>query len=239
MAGPLADFVLSLDVNGRITGQGSVSDTLARMSTPEDVIKQEQSTDEEVELDEVDSPKLDNAAKPADGKLVLAEEIEEGNVSKTACKNPSTVGPVWRPLTIVRAHSAVIPRCSRWEVVGCFLVPVRGSSRIVGVARQPSHMVAGLLGSAIRSPRFQRRFDWIVRPHCSLLQLRLIPMFSYLGVYGLIMITTDLFYIFGLLAYNSGTIRASRIIHYRLVSSLLGCTFRFVEGSDPYGGFES
>lgn len=82
MAGPLADFIVSLNRNGQITSQGSVSDVLAQntelaeeLQREEDAIKRE-----EHEKEPEDVP-------AEDGKLVLQEEIEEGRVSRAACKS--------------------------------------------------------------------------------------------------------------------------------------------------------
>ncbi|KAH9984900.1 hypothetical protein BJV77DRAFT_1035217 [Russula vinacea] len=73
MASPLADYVVSLGMDGRVASHGSVSDAIA--SSPELV---ENIPDEEKKIDQ-GGP--DATAKQTDGKLIVAEEIAEGHVS--------------------------------------------------------------------------------------------------------------------------------------------------------------
>lgn len=85
MAGPIADFVVSLTNDGYIASQGSVTDAVAKDATLAEQIKHEE---EAVELDEIEETQT---TKPADdlakkGKLVVAEEIAVGHVSWRACK---------------------------------------------------------------------------------------------------------------------------------------------------------
>lgn len=84
MAGPLADFVISLNTDGHIISQGSISEALAKDSKLAEEIKHEE---EAVELDENEDTAAE--AKPTDekkGKLVVAEEIAVGHVSWSACE---------------------------------------------------------------------------------------------------------------------------------------------------------
>ena len=88
MASPLADFVVSLGTDGRIASQGSVSDAIAKNKELAEEVKHEEKA---IELDEEESPEeSEETAEEANasGKLVLAEEIEEGHVSKDACEYP-------------------------------------------------------------------------------------------------------------------------------------------------------
>ena len=82
MASPLADFVVSLGTDGRIATQGSVSDALKKNKALAEEVKHEE---EAVELDETED-RVEGPAEEKKGKLVLAEEIEEGHVSREACK---------------------------------------------------------------------------------------------------------------------------------------------------------
>lgn len=85
MARPLADFVVSMGVDGHITSKGSASEVLAGI--PE-LVEEAKHEEEAIELDEnedehgTENAKLDDKSK---GKLVVAEEIEVGHVSKAAC----------------------------------------------------------------------------------------------------------------------------------------------------------
>lgn len=53
-------------------------------------------------------------------------------------------------------------------------------------------------------------------------------MFSYLGIYGLIIIVSVSFNIYKTIVFNLGAIRASRVIHNKLLASVVGSTFRWV-----------
>lgn len=85
MAGPLADFVISLNTDGHIISQGSVSDAIAKDSKLVEEIKHEE---EAVELDEAEDTTADKPVEEKKGKLVVAEEIAHGHVSWRACKCP-------------------------------------------------------------------------------------------------------------------------------------------------------
>ena len=80
MASPLADYVVSLSHDGRIASRGSVSDALKKDKT---LAKELAEGTRAIKDDEkkIDSEELDGTAKPTDGKLILAEEVAEGNVS--------------------------------------------------------------------------------------------------------------------------------------------------------------
>ncbi|KAH9028058.1 hypothetical protein EDB83DRAFT_1910018 [Lactarius deliciosus] len=85
MATPLADYVVSLGKDGRIASRGSVSDALKKDKTlaQESVEGNRAIKDDEKKID---SEEPDETVKSADGKLILAEEISEGNVSWDAIK---------------------------------------------------------------------------------------------------------------------------------------------------------
>lgn len=82
MASPLADYIVSLGTDGQIDSQGSAPDVLAKHSELVEEVKHEE---EAIELDE-DEEATTSASDDATGKLVLAEEIEEGHVSNASCK---------------------------------------------------------------------------------------------------------------------------------------------------------
>ncbi len=83
MASPLADFVVSIGADGCIASQGSVSETLAKDSKLVEEFKHEE---EAIELDENEDETEANDSEVKDGKLIVAEEVEEGHVSIGACK---------------------------------------------------------------------------------------------------------------------------------------------------------
>lgn len=85
MATPVADYVVTVGLDGRITAHGSVQDALAKnkelsAEVAEEVVAIEKD-DATIDAEEPNEP-----AKKADGKLTVAEEIAEGHVSWPACK---------------------------------------------------------------------------------------------------------------------------------------------------------
>ncbi|KAJ7042608.1 hypothetical protein C8F04DRAFT_1252025 [Mycena alexandri] len=84
MAKPVAKHVVSMGVDGHIHSHGSISEALAT----DEVLAEELSKDQEVldkKVDEVDAAPVEEK-KAADGKLIVAEEVEEGHVSWDALK---------------------------------------------------------------------------------------------------------------------------------------------------------
>lgn len=93
MTSSIADYVVSLGLDGRVVSCGSVSDAVAKDKTlaAELVEGVRAIKDEEKRIDQEES---DATAKQADGKLIVAEEIAEGHVSWDACKLPFTSSAV-------------------------------------------------------------------------------------------------------------------------------------------------
>ena len=83
MASPLADYVVSLGQDGRIASRGSVSDAIKKDKTLEKALAEGTRAIKDDEK-KIDSEQPDGTAKPADGKLILAEEVAEGDVSLDA-----------------------------------------------------------------------------------------------------------------------------------------------------------
>ena len=85
MVAPIADFVISLDLNGRIASQGTASEALIKDNTLLKEVTETNEITEKVEeaIDLVEAEKTD---KNAAVKLVMAEEIAMGRVSWPALK---------------------------------------------------------------------------------------------------------------------------------------------------------
>ncbi|OCH84366.1 multidrug resistance-associated ABC transporter [Obba rivulosa] len=84
VAGPIADFVVSLDTDGRIASQGSLDLALAKNAK---LLKEVREEEEEVEKAEQETDEADlDASVPQNtsGKLVVQEEIAVGHVGWTA-----------------------------------------------------------------------------------------------------------------------------------------------------------
>ncbi|TRM65976.1 hypothetical protein BD626DRAFT_427540 [Schizophyllum amplum] len=83
----IANFVVSLGIDGRIAAQGTVKEVLAH--EPELAIEAEKEEKEMKQVEEIDGQvEVPPAAEESksDGKLIVAEEIEEGHISWKALK---------------------------------------------------------------------------------------------------------------------------------------------------------
>ncbi|KAJ7770817.1 hypothetical protein DFH07DRAFT_1057900 [Mycena maculata] len=83
LAQPVAHYVVSMGLDGHVHSHGSIAEALAT----DEVLAEELVKDQEVldkQVDQVDVPPAPETK--ADGKLIVAEEIEEGHVSWDALK---------------------------------------------------------------------------------------------------------------------------------------------------------
>lgn len=85
MASPIAHFMISLGVDGRIVSQGSVSDALAQDKNLIAEVAKDSMAMEKVN-EGVDCKEQKDQVAKGDGKLTVAEEIQEGHVSWKALK---------------------------------------------------------------------------------------------------------------------------------------------------------
>jgi hypothetical protein len=83
MAEPIAHYIVSLK-EGRIASQGSLSTALSRdRALAKEVQRDEEAmhkADEEIDADE-DTTRGTDEDKKSNGKLIMAEEIQEGHIS--------------------------------------------------------------------------------------------------------------------------------------------------------------
>ena len=88
MVSPIADFVVDVGPDGRILSQGRLENALARDSQLLKDIEHETEKLHEVDQDaEIDGEKTEDVnAQSSAGKLVVAEEIEEGHIGWAACE---------------------------------------------------------------------------------------------------------------------------------------------------------
>ncbi|KAF8068784.1 P-loop containing nucleoside triphosphate hydrolase protein [Lyophyllum atratum] len=85
MAAPISDFVVSLDSDGRISSQGTISDALAKNSK----LKLEVVEDQEMKLkeeDEIEGGQEADVRKEVEGKLIIEEEVSEGHIGWESIK---------------------------------------------------------------------------------------------------------------------------------------------------------
>ncbi|KAJ6594276.1 hypothetical protein B0H19DRAFT_1094788 [Mycena capillaripes] len=80
MTSKIAQFVVSLGLDGRVRSQGSVSDAIAKDEQLAKEVSKEQETLEAAEK-EIDSTSAAEEPKKKDGKLIVAEEIAIGRVT--------------------------------------------------------------------------------------------------------------------------------------------------------------
>ncbi|KAJ7512528.1 P-loop containing nucleoside triphosphate hydrolase protein [Mycena galericulata] len=82
LAGPIAHFIVTFGSDGKIRSKGTLSEIVKRGNLASQIRKEQQILDKTDE--EVDSTAP--VAKPADGKLIVAEEMQMGHVSASALK---------------------------------------------------------------------------------------------------------------------------------------------------------
>lgn len=85
MVGPLAQVVVAMGTDGRVSSQGSLSDALEHDQTLAEEVAKESQAIEKAEHDIQQDQSADETKKP-DGKLVVSEEVSEGHVGWPACK---------------------------------------------------------------------------------------------------------------------------------------------------------
>jgi hypothetical protein len=82
MANPIADFVVSLGIDGRVVSQGTLSTALKLNKALSAEVKNLIEKGEDTIDAKIPTPSDHKAA----GKLIVAEEISEGRVSWDACQ---------------------------------------------------------------------------------------------------------------------------------------------------------
>ena len=79
MVGPIADFVVSIGVDGRIKSQGTLKEALAHdAKLRAEVAKDEEQVEKAEEI--IDLPVDEKGTPSKDGKLIVAQEVEVGSV---------------------------------------------------------------------------------------------------------------------------------------------------------------
>ncbi|KAJ7367306.1 hypothetical protein DFH08DRAFT_910161 [Mycena albidolilacea] len=85
LARPIADFVVSFGSDGRIHSQGAISEITKRGPLAAQIRKDQRVLDKAEQEVDVEAPEA-KPADTADGKLIVAEEIQLGHVSGSALK---------------------------------------------------------------------------------------------------------------------------------------------------------
>ncbi|KAJ3543408.1 hypothetical protein NM688_g5857 [Phlebia brevispora] len=189
LVGSIADFVVSLSSNGRIDKQGSVSDVLSiDPKATDDVVD-----DRDIgELVEVGADVKESSDTSKDGKLIVAEEVEVGRVSRSAMMllwgalGGSWPALFWSQYTFVNILTEVSDTLEYWW-----------------------------LGWWASQYALRERGE--------------VSIAFYLGVYASLVFMTVLLHIWHTVLYAGATMRSSRTIHGKLISSLVGSTFRWLD----------
>ncbi len=95
MVSPVADFVVDMGSDGRILSQGSLASALERDSKLFKEVKEERAEIEKAEQEIAPEKPEDTEAKQSAGKLVVAEEMEDGHVGWSACEYDSHKLRLW------------------------------------------------------------------------------------------------------------------------------------------------
>ncbi|KAH9059056.1 hypothetical protein EDB87DRAFT_1577854 [Lactarius vividus] len=200
MAAPLADYVISLGKDGRIASRGSQ--------------RSSRNAHEPSRTNEknINSEKLDEMTKLADGKLILAEEISEGNVSWDAVH--------FVPLNKIEVKLFINGLGGAHPVL--FWITYAGGMLLFSTLMTVQTWFMGYWAEQydIYPPE---QFD---RP---LADDYWSFAYSYITVYVLILLVATASYTMGFGVYMFGALRASRIIHRTLIESVLGTTLRWLD----------
>ncbi|SJL07707.1 uncharacterized protein ARMOST_11057 [Armillaria ostoyae] len=195
MAEPIAQFIVSLK-EGRVASQGSLSTALSRDRALAKEAQQDEEAmhkaDEEIDAEE-DTAGATDKDKKSNGKLIMAEEIQEGHIGWASLKlYLSALGGNHVMLFFIVFLSAyilqqILATAQTW-FLGYWASQYDGD-------RDPSE----------------------------------VNVFYYIGVYGLLLLVTLLFYVVAYVIFVFGGIRASRTINRKLIESILGTTLRWLD----------
>ncbi len=224
MAGPLADFVVSLGMDGRVASHGSELDAVAESLTFSPELERVPREEERIDQEGPDA-----RAKLSDGKLILAEEIAEGRVSWDACNcqffftsGIPEAHPVRKVKLFFRGLSGshaflfwIVFLGGLWlcEVFVALQTWLMGYWAEQYVIYPPESVNVALYVDTLVSPTIDNLNSFLR---------------SYLTGYGLLLLAAVITYATGSAVYIFGTVRASRTIHGRLIEAILGTTLRYV-----------
>ncbi|KAF9645156.1 hypothetical protein BDM02DRAFT_3189933 [Thelephora ganbajun] len=192
LAGPVADFVVSLGQDGQILSQGTFSEALKSNKA---LLKEVKAEDAEVaKADETIDDVLPEIPEGKGGKLIVKEEIAEGHVSWSAIQ------------MYIVGMGGSFPVLFWIVVLGCWCV-------------EEFTLVIQTWFLGYWSSQYEILPPWQVD------SIRYI-----LGYAGLLVFATCVSSI-ATSVYVFGGLRASRTIHRRLISSVLGTTLRWLDST--------
>ncbi|KAI8972403.1 P-loop containing nucleoside triphosphate hydrolase protein [Trametes punicea] len=191
MVSSVADFVVDVGSDGHILSQGSFANALARDSKLLREVETERfEMEKAVEGIDVEKPE-DAVERPVAGKLVVAEEIEEGFVGWSAlklyiCNMSKTPVVFW--MIYISGH-----------ILGYMIFNIQSWYLGYWASQYENHPP-----------------EEVSVPH-------------YLAMYTLLATLGVVAAVFSVCYYLFGSIRAARIIHQELVTSVLGTTLRWLD----------
>ncbi|KAI0309546.1 ABC transporter type 1, transmembrane domain-containing protein, partial [Amylostereum chailletii] len=182
---PIANYVVSLGLDGQIASHGTLLSENTALSREVETLQAEEAEGKAVVVDK-DEEIVDRTSQ---GKLILEEDVAEGHVT-------------WSAMMLF------------WESLGgpfFWLVFIGGLflSDILGT------MQSWFLGY------WTEQYNQRPAPDVNA------PI--YLGVYGLLIIRFVIVYTTAYMTYVFGTIRAAKVIHTKLIQSILGTTLRWLD----------
>ncbi|EIW59890.1 multidrug resistance-associated ABC transporter [Trametes versicolor FP-101664 SS1] len=191
MVSPVADFVVDMGSNGRILSQGSLASALERDSKLLTEVKEERAEIEKAEQEIAPEKVEDAEAKPTVGKLVVAEEMEDGHVG-------------WSALKLYIGNMSKRP-------ILFWLIYMSGNITKHMIGTSQTWYLGHWASQYETHPAGEVRVG------------------HYLTVYTLLNASWMAAAAFCVSYYVFGSIRSARIVHQRLVTSVLGTTLRWLD----------
>ncbi|KAL1939038.1 hypothetical protein VTO73DRAFT_10298 [Trametes versicolor] len=191
MVAPIADFVVDMGADGHILSQGSLDNVLKHNShLVKEVIEEREELEKAKREIDVEKPE-DAVAKQTVGKLVVAEEMEDGHVG-------------WSALKLYLGNTSSRPTLF-WAVY------------------VSAHVVHNLLINAQAWYLGRWASQYETHPASE------ISLQHYLTRYSAMIVISMAIAVFFVVWFLYGSIKASRIIHQKLVRSVLGTTLRWLD----------
>ncbi|TFK30740.1 ATP-binding cassette transporter [Coprinopsis marcescibilis] len=189
LASSVAEYVVSFGSDGRIKSQGSISEVL-KIDTQ--LVKEFGADEELVKKSDNEIDGEAGPAPPKDGKLIIAEEVEEGHVSWSALKMYFSALGGNRPIFFFFIYIFGLILCEAALAIQTWFLGYWAS-------------------------------QYTILPSIE------VPVFKYLGIYGTFLLVATSAYAASFVLYIFGSIRASRVLHLRLIQSILGTTLRWLD----------
>ncbi|EIW53706.1 multidrug resistance-associated ABC transporter [Trametes versicolor FP-101664 SS1] len=209
LVSPIADFVVDMGLDGRILSQGSFAKVLEQDSHLVNEVTEERKEIEEAEKSASVKESEDAVAKQSAGKLVVDEEMEVGHVGWTARTSRSEIPSISTnsdPLIVKLWIGNTSNRPALFWIV-----------YIVG---QSSHHIlinvqAWYLG------HWASQYETHPASEVSL--------HHYLTRYTSMIVVSMIMVVFFVIWFVYGTMRASKVVHQKLIRSVLGTTLRWLD----------